>query len=50
MRVETTFRLFGYPGFAILCFIGAAAGACWLLVAIVVQDRKKRKRTTLGLR
>jgi ubiquinone biosynthesis protein len=50
MRVETTFRLFGYPGFAILCFIAAAAGACWLLVAIFVQDRKKRKKTTIGLR
>jgi ubiquinone biosynthesis protein len=50
MRVETTFRLFGYPGFAILCFLAAAAGGCWLLVAILVQDRKKRKKTTIGLR
>jgi predicted unusual protein kinase regulating ubiquinone biosynthesis (AarF/ABC1/UbiB family) len=49
MRVETTFRLFGYPGFAILCFLAAAAGGCWLLVAIVVQDRKKPKKTTIGL-
>jgi predicted unusual protein kinase regulating ubiquinone biosynthesis (AarF/ABC1/UbiB family) len=50
MRVETTFRLFGYPGFAILCFIAAAAGGCWLLVTIFMQDRKKRKKTTIGLR
>ena len=50
MRVETTFRLFGYPGFAILCFIAAAAGGCWLLVTIFVQDRKKRKKTTINLR
>jgi len=50
MRVETTFRLFGYPGLAILCFIAAAAGGCWLLVAIFVQDRKKRKKTTINLR
>ena len=49
MRVETTFRLFGYPGFAILCFVAAAAGGCWLLVTIFVQDRKKRKKTTIGL-
>ena len=49
MRVETTFRLFGYPGFAMLCFIAAAAGGCWLLVAIFVQDRKKRKKTTLSV-
>jgi ubiquinone biosynthesis protein len=50
MRVETTFRLFGYPGFAILCFLAAAAGGCWLLIAIFVQDRKKRKKTTIRLR
>ena len=50
MRVETTFRLFGYPGFAILCFLAAAAGGCALLIAIFVQDRKKRKKTTIGLR
>ena len=50
MRVETTFRLFGYPGFAILCFVAAAAGGCWLLIAIFVQDRKKRKKTTISLR
>ena len=50
MRVETTFRLFGYPGLAILCFIAAAAGGCWLLVTIFVQDRKKRKKTTISLR
>jgi ubiquinone biosynthesis protein len=50
MRIETTFRLFGYPGFAILCFLAAAAGGCWLLIAIFVQDRKKRKKTTIGLR
>jgi ubiquinone biosynthesis protein len=48
MRVETTFRLFGYPGFAILCFIAAAAGGCWLLITIFVQDRKKRKKTTIS--
>ena len=50
MRVETTFRLFGYPGFAILFFVAAAAGGCWLLIAIFVQDRKKRKKTTISLR
>ena len=50
MRVETTFRLFGYPGFAILCFIAAAAGGCWLLVTIFMQDRKKRKKTTISAR
>jgi ubiquinone biosynthesis protein len=50
MRIDTTFRLFGYPGFAIPCFVAAAAGGCWLLLSIVVQDRRKRKRTTLRVR
>jgi predicted unusual protein kinase regulating ubiquinone biosynthesis (AarF/ABC1/UbiB family) len=50
MRVDTTFRVFGYPGFAILCFVAAAAGGCWLLLSIVVQDRRKRRRTTLRMR
>jgi predicted unusual protein kinase regulating ubiquinone biosynthesis (AarF/ABC1/UbiB family) len=43
MRVETSFRIAGYPGLAMLCFLGAAAGGCWLLVSIVVQDRKRRR-------
>jgi len=42
MRVETTFKLFGYPGLAIVCFIGAAAGAIWLLLNILWQDHKSR--------
>ena len=43
MRVETSFRLFGYPGLAILCFLGAAIGGCWLLIEIALHDRKMRK-------
>jgi predicted unusual protein kinase regulating ubiquinone biosynthesis (AarF/ABC1/UbiB family) len=44
MRVETSFRIFGYPGLAMLCFIGAAAGGCWLLITIFAQDRKRTRR------
>ncbi|MBT9568564.1 MAG: AarF/ABC1/UbiB kinase family protein [Thiobacillus sp.] len=44
MQVNTRFQLFGYPGLAILCFLAAAAGGFWLLIAIFVQDQK-RKRT-----
>ena len=44
MRIETSFQLMGYPGLAILCFLAAAAGGVYLLVAIFVQD-KKRERT-----
>lgn len=46
MRVETHFRLFGYPGIAMICFLGAAAGAFWLVINIFVQDYKTRKRVT----
>jgi ubiquinone biosynthesis protein len=44
MRIETPFRIFGYPGLATLLFIFAAAGGCWLLVSIVSQDRKTEKK------
>jgi len=43
MRVETTFRLFGYPGFAMLFFLAAAAGAIWLAFTILSTDRPARK-------
>lgn len=44
MRVETDFRLFGYPGLAILCFIGAAGGGFWLLTSIFLHDYKSGKK------
>ena len=47
MQVQTSFRIFGYPGFAILCFLVAAGAGIILLLEIVRQDRrdlgKKRK-------
>ena len=48
MRVETSFRLFGYPGIAILLFLAAAAGGIALAVSILASDirsRRKRPRT-----
>lgn len=42
MRVETTFRIFGYPGFAILFFLGASAGAIALVWAILRSDRRSK--------
>jgi hypothetical protein len=39
MRVDTAFRIFGYPGLAMLCFIGAALGGLWLIVEIARHDR-----------
>jgi len=44
MDVPTSFQLFGYPGIAILLFLGAAAGGAALVVAILANDiRSKRK-------
>jgi hypothetical protein len=43
MRVDTPFRIFGYPGLAILCFLAAAAGGFWLVISIFVQDHRARK-------
>ena len=44
MRVETPFRLFGYPGLAMLLFLAAAGGGFALLVDILLSDRKPRRR------
>ncbi len=44
MRIQTSFVLFGYPGLAILCFLGAAAGGLWLLFTIFFQDEKIKKK------
>jgi ubiquinone biosynthesis protein len=39
MRVETTFRIWGYPGLAILFFLGAAGAGIFLLVNILFYDK-----------
>jgi hypothetical protein len=44
MRVDTPFRLFGYPGFAMLFFLVAAGGGIWLAFTILSSDRPHRKR------
>ena len=44
MRVETSFRLFGYPGLAILLFLAAAIGGLWLVGTILVNDIRARRR------
>jgi predicted unusual protein kinase regulating ubiquinone biosynthesis (AarF/ABC1/UbiB family) len=44
MQVQTSFRIFGYPGLAILCFLSAAAGGFWLVMSIFVQDHKGRQK------
>jgi ubiquinone biosynthesis protein len=44
MRVETPFRILGYPGLAMVCFLGAAGGGVWLVVDILLSDRRSRDR------
>jgi ubiquinone biosynthesis protein len=38
MRVDTSLRIFGYPGLAMLFFLAAAFGAAWLAVTIARHD------------
>jgi len=38
MRVDTTFRIWGYPGLAMLCFLGAAGMGLALLVHTLWKD------------
>jgi predicted unusual protein kinase regulating ubiquinone biosynthesis (AarF/ABC1/UbiB family) len=44
MRIDTDFRIFGYPGLAILFFLAAAAGGLSLLVSIFLHDRRPARR------
>lgn len=43
MRIETSFRIFGYPGFAMIFFLIAAAAGLGLAFSIVLYDVKPRK-------
>jgi ubiquinone biosynthesis protein len=44
MRVETPFKIFGYPGFAMIFFLIAAIAGVALVVTIVMTDVKARKK------
>jgi predicted unusual protein kinase regulating ubiquinone biosynthesis (AarF/ABC1/UbiB family) len=46
-RIQTSFTIFGYPGLAMLCFLGAGAGGVWLLFSIFFQDEKIKKKKKL---
>jgi predicted unusual protein kinase regulating ubiquinone biosynthesis (AarF/ABC1/UbiB family) len=43
MRVETSFRILGYPGLPMIFFLLAAGGAFALLASIVANDRRVKK-------
>lgn len=40
MRVDTTFRIFGYPGLAMILFLLAAAAGLMLAISILFYDKK----------
>ena len=44
MRVETSFKIFGYPGFAMIFFLLAAIAGVSLVFTIVMTDVKARKK------
>ena len=44
MRVETSFRIWGYPGFAMILFLLAAAAGLVLAFSILFYDEKRRKK------
>jgi len=45
MRVETSFRIMGYPGLAMLFFLLAACGAAWMAIGILKNDHHSRRPT-----
>jgi predicted unusual protein kinase regulating ubiquinone biosynthesis (AarF/ABC1/UbiB family) len=46
MRVDTSFRIMGYPGLAMLFFLGAAVGAAWMAFGILRGDQHHTRRPT----
>lgn len=47
MQVRTDFTIFGYPGLAMLCFMFAAAGGFYLVLSILVNDHRDKRKTEL---
>jgi ubiquinone biosynthesis protein len=45
MRVETSFRILGYPGLAMLFFLMAAAAAAWMAIGIIRGDTHTHRPT-----
>jgi len=44
MRVETSFRILGYPGFPMVFFLLAAIAGIGLAITIIMTDVKARKK------
>jgi ubiquinone biosynthesis protein len=47
MRVQTNFEILGYPGLAMLCFIAAGGGGFLLVLSILWQDHKSKRRSQM---
>jgi hypothetical protein len=47
MQVDTRFRVFGYPGFAMICFLLALSGALILVWQIIRADRRTHKEAPM---
>jgi len=45
MQIPTSFKIWGYPGLAMLFFLAAAGGGLALLMRIVLTDRQRRRAT-----
>lgn len=43
MRIETRFTILGYPGLAILFFLGAGIAAVWLVANVMIHDMRAAK-------
>jgi hypothetical protein len=41
MRVPTQFTIFGYPGIAMLLFLAAVGGGCWMAWTILAGDVRR---------
>ena len=48
MRVDTSFRIWGYPGLAMLCFLGAGGLGLTLLLHTVWKDVSEKDGKTVG--
>jgi ubiquinone biosynthesis protein len=44
MRIETSFQILGYPGFAMIFFLLAAIAGIGLIITIIMTDIKARKK------
>ena len=44
MRIETSWKILGYPGMAMLFFLAAAGGGLWLTFQIMLTDNQTKKK------